>query len=94
MALDFVPRVPKRLVYANQGHSKDILVSLRIKAPIAAQRTGGYGCDNELHRLRKACFVDCGSFTHGHPPVKRIGAYRDGRGNAAISSRVRTETTC
>ena len=94
MTLNFVTRVPKRLVRANQRYSKDVLVSLRIKAPIAAQRIGGYGCDNELHRLRKACFVDCGSFAHGQPPGKMIGAYRDGRGNAAISSRVRTDSTC
>jgi hypothetical protein len=94
MTLYFVTRVPKRLVRANQRYSKDVLVSLRIKAPIAAQRIGGDGCDNEVYRLRKACFIDCGSFAHGHPPGKMIGAYRDGRGNAAISSRVRTDSTC
>lgn len=69
MTFDLVTRFHKRLVCANQCHSKDVLVSLRIKGPIAAQRIGGYGCDNELHRLRKACFVDCRSFTHLHPPV-------------------------
>ena len=37
MTFDFVTRFSKRLVCANQCHSKDVLVSLRIKGPIAAQ---------------------------------------------------------
>jgi hypothetical protein len=72
MTLKFVTRVPKSQVRANQCHSKDILMSLCIKASIAAQRIGGYGCGNELHGLAKACFVDCGSFAHGRPPVKGL----------------------
>ena len=84
MTLNLVTRVPKRLVRANQRHSKDILVSLRIKAPITAQRIGGYGCGNELHGLRKACFVDCGSFAHGHPLAAR--SYLSRRALAALSS--------
>ena len=35
MTVNFVTRVPKRLVRAYQRYSKDVLVSLRIKAPIA-----------------------------------------------------------
>src|SRR5437899_4766860 len=76
MALNFVTRVPKRLVRANQRHSNDVLMGGRIKAPIAAQRIGGHGCGNELRALRKARFVYCGSFAHGRPPVKRLRAYR------------------
>jgi hypothetical protein len=94
MTLNLVTRVPKRQVRANQRHSNDVLVSGRIKAPIAAQRIGGHGCGNELHCLRKACFVDLGSFAHGHPPVKGLGTYPMGGVTSPSVAETRTETTC
>jgi hypothetical protein len=94
LTLNLVTRIPKRLVRAKQRYSKDVLVGLRIKAPIAAQRIGGHGRGNELHGLRKACFVDLGFLAHGHPPEKGLVTYPMGRATSPSAAETRIETTC